>query len=115
MIELAGGRYALGEFDFGDTRRSTEPITMEDFYAAALDADYLVYNGTIDTPLGSKEELLQKSPLFADFKAFKEDNVWCTDSQIYQASDSVAELIEDFHVMVTDGDAGEMHFLKKLD
>ncbi len=114
MIELAGGRYALGEFDFGETRRSTEPITMEDFYASALDADYLVYNGTIDTPLGSKEELLQKSPLFADFKAFKEDNVWCTDSQIYQASDSVAELIEDFHVMVTDGDAGEMSFLKKL-
>ena len=115
MIELAGGHYALGEFDFGETRRSTEPITMEDFYAAAVDADYLVYNGTIDTPLGSKEELLQKSPLFADFKAFKEDNVWCTDSQIYQASDSVAELIEDFHVMVTDGDDGDMSFLKKLD
>ena len=49
------------------------------------------------------------------FKAFKENNVWCTDSQIYQASDSVSELIEDFHVLVTDEDAGEMSFLKKLD
>jgi len=88
---------------------------MEDFYATALSADYLVYNGTIDTPLGSKEELLQKSPLFADFKAFKENNVWCTDSQIYQASDSVSELIEDFHVLVTDGDVEETNFLKKLD
>ena len=33
-----------------ETKRSSVPMTMEEFYTQAIDADYLVYNGTIDDP-----------------------------------------------------------------
>ena len=36
---------------------------MEEFYAAAKDADYLVYNATIDNPISSVDELLAKNEL----------------------------------------------------
>lgn len=39
---------------------STMNMQMEDFYAAAKDADILIYNGTIEGELGSIEELTSK-------------------------------------------------------
>ena len=84
---------------------------MEEFYTQAIDADYLVYNGTIDDPINSVDELLQKSELFADFKAVKEGNVWCTGKYLYQATDIVGELITDMNLMLTGGDESKMTFL----
>ena len=60
------------------------------------------------------EELLAKSPLFADFKAVKEGNVWCTGKQLYQATDIVGSFITDLHNMLTGREDG-MTFLYKLD
>lgn len=87
---------------------------MEEFYAAAKDADYLVYNATIDNPISSVDELLAKNELFADFKAVKEGNVWCVGKYMYQATDIVGQLIRDFHLMLTDGDPSQMTFLAKV-
>ena len=88
MIEIAGGRYVPTQVDSEEeTKRSSVPMTMEEFYTQAIDADYLVYNGTIDDPINSVDELLQKSELFADFKAVKEGNVWCAGKYLYQATD----------------------------
>ena len=58
---------------------STMNMQMEAFYASVKDADYLIYNSTIDGELKSLNELLAKSVLLADFKAVKEGNVWCTE------------------------------------
>ena len=113
MIELAGGKYIFDDISDPESNRSTVAITMEQFYAAALDADYLVYNATIDAPISSVDELLAKSDLFADFKAVKEGNVWCTGKYLYQATDSVGDQIADLHRMLT-GETDGFTFMYKL-
>ena len=81
---------------------------------AAADADYLVYNATIDNPIQSVDELVAKNELFEDFKAVQEGNVWCVGKYMYQATDIVGQLITDFHLMLTDGDEKDMTFLTKV-
>ena len=49
-------------------------MQMEEFYAKAKDADYIIYNSTIDGELSTIDELLAKSNLLADFKAVKNGN-----------------------------------------
>ena len=87
---------------------------MEEFYATAVDADYLIYNGTIDGQVSSIADLESKSDLFAEFKAVKDGNVWYTGKNLYQATDTVGELIGDIHHMLTDGDESQMTFLEKM-
>jgi len=115
MIEIAGGRYAFGDLKDEESSRSSIPMTMEEFYATAVDADYLIYNATIDSPIGSVEELTAKSELFKDFKAVKEGNVWTTGKYLYQATDVVSNLITDVHLMLTGGDESRMTFLSKIE
>ena len=115
MMEIAGGRYVFEDLSNTESTSASVSLTMEEFYAAAVDADYLIYNGTIDTPISSMDELLAKSSLFADFKAVKEGNVWCVGKYLYQATDIVGELITDMNLMLTDGDPDQMTFLTKVE
>ena len=80
---------------------STMNIQMETFYAAAKDADYLIYNSTIDGDIPNMEQFLQKSPLLADLKAVKEQHVWCTKQNLFQQTTGAADMIADFHEIVT--------------
>ena len=114
MIRLAGGRYAFDEALADAPGRSSVTISMEDFYAAAVDADFLIYNGAIDAPLESVGDLLGKSPLFADFRAVREGNVYTTDKSLYQATDVVGEFVLDLNRMLR-GEDGDMRFLKKVE
>ena len=116
MIEMAGGTYALSGIELlkDESGTSTVNMTMEEFYAAAVNADYLVYNASIEAPLYSINDLIGKNKLFAGFKAVKEGQVWCTDRYLYQATDIVGQLIRDFHIMLTGGDESEITFLKHL-
>ena len=114
MIELAGGRYVFQDLDSVETTSASVSMSMEEFYAAAADADYLVYNATIDNPIQSVDELVAKNELFEDFKAVQEGNVWCVGKYMYQATDIVGQLIKDFHLMLTDGDEKDMTFLTKV-
>ena len=113
MIEIAGGRYIFPELSDPESNRSTVSMTLEQFYAAAVNADYLIYNAAIDNPLPNVDALLAKSNLFADFKAVKEGNVWCTGKYLYQATDIVGSLITDIHHMLTGQEEG-MNFIYKL-
>lgn len=114
MIEMAGGRYVFREPVIEDNTKSTATITMEEFYDAAVNADYLVYNASIDSPISSVEELYAKSELFADFKAVQEGNVWCTGKAMFQASDKIAEFIMDINAMLTGSDGSDMTFFTKV-
>ena len=70
MIGLAGGTYSLGNYtDEEKNALSTMKMQMEDFYSAEIDADVLIYNGTIEGELTSIDELVKKNSLFADFQA----------------------------------------------
>lgn len=114
MIELAGGRYIFRDLGDPNTATSGVTMTMEDFYAAARDADYIIYNATIDAPLDSVQDLLDKSPLFADFKAVTSGNVWCTGKYLYQATDVLGGMIGDVNEMLTGTDRDELTFIHKL-
>ena len=114
MIEIAGGRYVFKDLKNPDSNAPSVKLTMEEFYATAVDTDYLIYNGTIDGQVSSISDLEAKSELFADFKAVKEGNVWYTGKNLYQATDTVGELIMDMHLMLTGGDADQMTFLEKM-
>ena len=111
MIELAGGRYVFDDLTGDDSNTSAVKLTMEEFYAQAADADYLIYNSSIDNPINSVKDLEEKDALFSDFKAVKEGNVWCTGKYLYQATDIVGELITDMNLMLTGGDESKMTFL----
>ncbi len=111
MIEIAGGRYP---FDSLTDKGGTAAVTMEEFYAAAADADYLIYNASIDNRLKSIEELTAKDKILGDIKAVKEGNVFCTDKDFYQASDIASRMIADIHIMLTDGDEDDMTFLCRV-
>ncbi len=113
MIELAGGHYAFADFVTDQTNTSIS-VTMETFYGNAVDADVLIYNASIDAPISSINELLAKDALFADFKAVKEGNVWCTGKSFYQATDIVGEMIRDIHLVLTDGTESDMTFLTRV-
>ena len=113
MIEIAGGKYVFEELLDPESDRSSISISMEEFYNAAVDADYLIYNATIDAPISSVDELLAKNDLFADFKAIKEGNVWCTGKYLYQATDIVGSLITDINLMLT-GETDGMTFIYKM-
>lgn len=115
MIALAGGVYALSDIPAADgSMQSSFSMTMEEFYADAVDADYLIYNSSIDTPVTTMEELFAKSSLLKNFKAVREGNVWCADRYLYQATDITGQLIRDFHAMLTGGGEEDMLFLKKV-
>lgn len=115
MIELAGGTYIFEDLGSEEGRSSSVTMQMEEFYHAAKDADYLIYNSTIDGELDSIEELLEKEELLEDFRAVQEGNVWCTSRDLYQQSMSVGGMIEDIHNMLSGEEMQEdMRYLYQL-
>lgn len=114
MIELAGGKYVPEGLSEEDSKRSTMNIQMEEFYRNAKDADYLIYNSTIDGEITSVKELLDKSELLGDFKAVKEGNVFCTTNDMYQQSMSIGYLIRDIYHMLSQDTDQEMQYLYRL-
>ena len=96
MLELAGGRYVFSDLGDRETKTSTVNIEMEQFFAAAKDADYIIYNSTIGGEIHSMEELLEKSALLAQFKAVRNGNVWCTQKNMYQEITQLGQMIQSF-------------------
>lgn len=113
VIELAGGSYIFDKLEGGETKRSTINMQIEEFYSGAKDADFLIYNSSIDGGISRVEELLDKCAPLADFKAVKEGNVWCTTNDMYQQSLSIGYLMEDIHGMLR-GEEDDMHYLFQL-
>ena len=114
MIEMAGGDYVFADLTDNGNNLATVNLSLENFYAGAKDADVLIYNSTIDGELTAIDELCAKNQLFADFKAVKNGNVWCTGKSLYQATDIVGNLITDINLMLTDGDEKDMTFLYRV-
>jgi iron complex transport system substrate-binding protein len=114
MIELAGGKYIFKDLLNESGNSASVRLSMEDFYNTARDADYLIYNATIENPVKSIEELCSRSALLSDFKAVQEGHVWQVQRSLYQSPDIAARMITDLRLMLTDGDAQEMTFLEQL-
>lgn len=114
MIDLAGGSYIFQNLKGEDNAASSVNMQMEEFYAQAKDADYLVYNSTIDGNLETIEDLLGKSSLFEHFKAVKNGNVWCIGQNLYQDTMDTGSIIHDFHEMLTSEDTDELTYMYRL-
>lgn len=116
IIQLAGGTYVPQNLADNGNALSTMNMQMEAFYAAAKDADYIIYNSTIDGELKSMDELLAKSSLMSNFKAVKEGHVWCTEKNLFQETMGLGNMILDIHKILTEEapDPGEMTYLYQL-
>lgn len=116
MIDLAGGEYIFRDLGGKDNALSTMNMQMEEFYASAKDADYIIYNSTIDGELTDISQLLAKSSLLGDFKAVKDGNVWCTEQNLFQETLELGTMIEDIHTMLTSEDEtlDSLTFMHKL-
>lgn len=112
MIEMAGGNYIFENLG-DDNDLSTMNMEMEAFYSEAREADYLIYNSTIDAEISTIKELLGKSELLADFKAVREGNVFCAQKNLFQESMGLGTLITDIHQMLTEEEP-QMTYLYKL-
>lgn len=114
MIEQAGGVYIfddLGGED--DSASSTVTMQMEEFYAAAKDADYLIYNSTIEGELDGMEDFLALSELLENFKAVSEGHVYCTTKNLYQSSMELGTITSDIRNMLR-GDTDHLTYLYRL-
>lgn len=116
MIDLAGGKYVFENLANDENALSTVNMQMEEFYAGAKDADYLIYNSTIDGELENMEQFLEKSSLLKDFKAVKEGNVWCVEKKLFQQATGLGVMTEDMHKMLTDEDGTltELTYMHRL-
>lgn len=116
MIQLAGGEYIFTSDDLNteENAQSTTDMQFEAFYAAAKDADVLIYSSTIDGGIDDISALLEKTSLFADFKAVKSGNVWCTDKNMFQQTTAAAEIISDLNLIFTDNAEDETEFFYRL-
>lgn len=100
MIDLAGGQYVpAAEADAGEDTGalSSMNMQMEDFYAQARDADILIYNSTIGGEIGSVAELTGRNPLFADFRAVENGQVYCTERNLFQQISGMTAFMQDLH------------------
>ena len=111
MTEMAGGNYILAADENDDSVKSTVKYGMEEFMTLAGEADFLVYDATIDH-VDSLDDIIDRNAMFANFKAFEEGNVWVMESSLYQNSNEVGTIVSDIHNMLTG--EGETVHLRKL-
>ena len=113
MIEQAGGSYVFDSLDAAESSTSSVTLEMEQFYTLAHNADIIIYNSSIDSSVGSVDDLLRKNALLADFTAVKNGNVWATEQNMYQQMMQTGRIIADFNTAIT-GSGAETTFVHKL-
>lgn len=113
MIAMAGGCCATQEVRGGGQGHVSVSLSLEDFYNMAGEADFLIYNGAIDTAVCSLEDLTARNGLLGEFRAVKEGRVWLAGKELNQATGHVSAFITDVHRMLT-GEDGEMTFLTRM-
>ena len=115
MIRMAGGEYIFKDLgNEEESANSTVSMTMEEFYESAVDADYIIYNSTIEGNLSSVDELLMQSELLKNFEAVKKGNVYCTSKNLYQSSMELGTIISDIYHMLQ-GEDEELTYIYHID
>ncbi len=116
MIEMTGGKYvpSIPQENLAGAR-STVNMQFESFFAAASNADILIYDRSIDKNLKTLAELKKKNPLFSDFNAVKNGEVYCTKDDFFQKTTGTADFIADFGKILEKGSNAEnLVFLEKM-
>ena len=103
MVEIAGGTLCTPANDPG---RASQTVSMEAFYAAAEQADILIYNASIEDAPEDMQQMCAKDNVLTQFRAVKEGNVWCMRSSLYQYASRTGAIIRDLHAILA-GEADE--------
>jgi iron complex transport system substrate-binding protein len=90
QLERAGGVYALK----GLEGSGSITITMEEFLKQCRDSDIIIY-GSLPQYCPDKTFLLETEPLMAEFRAFKNNNIYIYDQGYYLNNAKVVEKFED--------------------
>lgn len=116
MIGMAGGDYLFSGLTDEGNSLSTMNLPQETFYAEARDADVLIYNSTIEGVVDTRQQLVEKCAMLADFKAVQSGDCWCTSKSFFQESMSLPDLIVDMNRVFTEGDPApeELSLLQKI-
>ena len=93
--------------------RRAQVISMEEFYQTAKDADYFIYNSSIEGERTSIAGLVKDAPVLADCKAVKDGNVFCTTADLYQHSMGQGTFVRDLYNMLTGEE--EFNYIFKLE
>jgi iron complex transport system substrate-binding protein len=115
MLELAGGESVFNDIIRDDTALSTMTLETEKFYAAAKNADIIIYDSAVAGELRSVGELIGKNEIFAEFKAVRDGNVWCTSRNTFQETTRFGEVISDMRKVFTNSAPQKSEFLYKLE
>ena len=79
------------------------------------DADFIFYNSTIMGEISSIDSINSLSPLLKNFKAVKENNVWCTGENLYQETTDLGQMILEFNrILSGETDGTGLKYMKKL-
>lgn len=111
MVEIAGGQLSTPATDTG---RATQTVSMESFYAAAQQADILIYNASIEDAPEDLQQMCAKDSILTQFRAVREGNVWCMRSSLYQNASRTGAIIRDLHAIVTGEADDETEFFFRL-
>lgn len=112
LIELAGGTYICADIEPDKGGNST--MTFEEWYARGKDADYLFYMNFTDK-FYSIEEMVAQEPLFSDFKAVQNGNVWVTSPGFHQSAADIAAIVVDMHTILASEEPADVtteHLIK---
>lgn len=115
MLEMAGGDYVFSHMTDTESAMSSVNLQMEEFYQKAKDADYLIYNSTIDGEMDRIDQLLDKSELFADFKAVQNHNVYCIEKNMFQQTTGMGDMIRDFYAVFSKDRTESLTFMHQLE
>ena len=99
MLELAGGEYIIADMkpeDSGNTQMEPEA-----FYTAAKDADYIIYIHSMGGKPADMNAFMALNEVLSDFKAVRENNVWCTTPDFFQIAHTLGFMIEDVNTMLS--------------
>lgn len=117
MIELAGGEYVFSDLGGDENALATVNVEMETFFAAARDADVVIYNSTIGGEIESLSEFLSLNPLLKELDAVNSGAVWCTRESMYQQTLNIGLMISEIHKILTCGadEAPELQYFFRLE
>ena len=111
MVEIAGGTLSTPATDAG---RATQTVSMESFYAAAEQADLLIYNASIEDAPEDLQQMCAKDSILTQFRAVKEGNVWCMRSSLYQNASRTGAIIRDLNAILAGEADDETEFFYRL-
>ena len=113
MIEASGAKYLLPQGITDDGNQSQVTISVEAFYDYAGDADILIYNGAIEEPPASVQELAGMDAAFGNLKAVKTGQVYIADKSLYQFA-SESGLIQKSIYEVLSGQKEDTDYIYRL-